>query len=146
MKEGRGEEGGRREKVNGKVMTVTRELEHVQTPPPHRFQAMTAGKRLGRYHTDGMLWTLLHASEPIIFTSHKTGPSMHFGAHKYNVRSQTSWMGLPSQLLCGSALLPHPSTLKLVSLPLASGASFSLALSPHPPPTLLNYVAPEGRA
>ena len=64
----------------------------------------------------------------------------------YNVRSQTSWMGLPRQLLCGSALLPRPSMLKLVSLPLASGASLGLTLSPHSPLTLLNYVAPEGRA
>ena len=56
--EGRGEEGGRREKVNGKVMTVTTELEYVQTPPPtllHCFQAMTAGKRLGSYHTRVLL-------------------------------------------------------------------------------------------
>ena len=43
------------------------------------------------------------------------------------------------QLLCKSALLPHPSTLKLVSLPLVSGASLCLefgdALHLAPPPT-----------
>ena len=38
------------------------------------------------------------------------------------------------QLLCRSALLPRPSTLKLVSLPIASGAPLHLALGPHPPP------------
>ena len=44
------------------------------------------------------------------------------------------------QLLRGSALLSRPSTLKLVSLPLASGASLRLAfgdalcLPPPPPP------------
>ena len=32
------------------------------------------------------------------------------------------------QLLCGSALLPCPSTLKLFSLPVASGASLRLVL------------------
>ena len=125
--------------MNGKVMTVTREL---QTPPPRRFQAMTAGKRPSRYHTDGMLWTLLPASEPIIFTSRKTGPLIHVGAHKYNVRSQTSWMGLPSQLLCGSTLFPRPSTLKLVSLPLASEASLGLALSPHPEKCRIPCISP----
>ena len=40
------------------------------------------------------------------------------------------------QLLCGSTLVPHPSTLKLVSLPLVSGASLRLALGPHPPQTM----------
>ena len=33
------------------------------------------------------------------------------------------------QLLCGSTLLPHSSTLELVSLPLASSASLRLAFS-----------------
>ena len=36
------------------------------------------------------------------------------------------------QLLCGNALLPRLSMLKLVSLPVASGASLRLALGPHP--------------
>ena len=49
----------------------------------------------------------------------------------------------PRQLLRGSALLPRPSTLKLVSLPLASGASLRLALG-DASYALLNYVAPEG--
>ena len=56
------------------------------------------------------------------------------------------------QLLHGSTLLSHPSTLKLVSLPLASGASLCLAFSdasrlastppppPPPPPTNNNGV------
>ena len=37
------------------------------------------------------------------------------------------------QLLCGSALLPWPSTLKLVSLPLELGASLCLAFYTRPP-------------
>ena len=41
--------------------------------------------------------------------------------------------------LCGSALLPRPSLLKLFSLPVALGASFCLALGPHPPPTMRSY-------
>ena len=40
------------------------------------------------------------------------------------------------QLLHESALLPRPSTLKLISLPLVSGASLRLALSPSPPPKM----------
>ena len=41
------------------------------------------------------------------------------------------------QLLCGSALLPRTSTLKLASLPLASGASLSLAFYARSPPTIV---------
>ena len=49
------------------------------------------------------------------------------------------------QLLRGSALLPRPSTLKLFSLPAASGASFRLALGPHPPPTTKSCFIGIGR-
>ena len=49
------------------------------------------------------------------------------------------------QLLRGSALLPRPSTLKLFSLPVASGASFRLALGPHPPPTMRSFFIGTGR-
>ena len=49
------------------------------------------------------------------------------------------------QLLRGSALLPRPSTLKLFSLPVASGASFRLALDPHPPPTMKSCFIGTGR-
>ena len=38
------------------------------------------------------------------------------------------------QLLRRSTLLPHLSTLKLISLPLALGASLRLMFGPHPPP------------
>ena len=49
------------------------------------------------------------------------------------------------QLLRGSTLLPRPSMLKLFSLPVASGASFRLALGPHPPPTMRSCFIGTGR-
>ena len=49
------------------------------------------------------------------------------------------------QLLRGSTLLPRPSMLKLFSLPAASGASFRLALGPHPPPTMRSCFIGTGR-
>ena len=49
------------------------------------------------------------------------------------------------QLLRGSTLLPRPSMLKLFSLPVASGASFRLALGPHPPPTMGSCFIGTGR-
>ena len=57
-------------------------------------------------------------------------------------RLQQRW---PRQLLRGSALLPRPSTLKLASLPLASGAPLSLAFYaqptlPAPPPRRNSYT------
>ena len=44
------------------------------------------------------------------------------------------------QLLCGSTLLSRPSTMKLVSLPLVSGASLCLAFYAQPPPPLYKFT------
>ena len=64
-------------------------------------------------------------------------------------RQPTSMMDTPATLQKRPPSLPL-NTLKLVSLPLVSGASLCLVLGPHPHRqlghTLLNYVAPEGRA
>ena len=56
------------------------------------------------------------------------------------------------QLLCRNALLPRPSSLKLLSLPVASGSSIfppharrCLALGPHPPPTMRSCFIGSGR-
>ena len=52
-------------------------------------------------------------------------------------RPQQRWT---RQLLRGSGLLSRPSTLKLASLPLASGASLHLALCARPPPPPSPYA------
>ena len=54
-------------------------------------------------------------------------------------RPQQRWT---RQLLRGSALLPRPSTLKLASLPLASGASLRLAFYAWPPPPSSSALEP----
>ena len=53
---------------------------------------------------------------------------MPLGCLPYCERANCLHQRWTRKLLRGSALLPRPSTLKLLSLPVASGASFHLAL------------------
>ena len=48
------------------------------------------------------------------------------------------------QLLHGSTLLPRPSTLKFVNIPLVSGASLRLTFGPPPPHQWWGHALPEG--